>query len=211
MKTISRNFVCFALIIALCLPGILAAQMNPNARQHEGFFMRFLAGGGPGKVTIDDVMCSEMIFTSTGGDFHFQIGSSISDNLIVFGDLGGFSLMDPEVEWFGETATLENLSVSAIGYGAGLTYYMMPANFYFSGSVLYCSDTIEYENVKGESESGLGFFLALGKEWWVGNNWGLGVALFLESSSVKDKEEVNGVKATIKNLIYGIAFSATMD
>lgn len=198
-------------IIALCLTGILAAQTNPGAHHHEGFFMRLLAGGGPGKVTVDNVMGSEMIFTGMGGDFHFQIGSSIIDNLIVFGELGGFHLIFPKLEWLGGTSQLLTISVSAIEYGAGLTYYMMPANLYFSGSVMYCSDRIEGVNEKGKREYGLGFLAALGKEWWIGNNWGLGVALFLESSSVKDKEEMTGAQVTIKNLIYGIALSVTMD
>lgn len=199
--------ICLLLCAALALPAILTAQ----EREHEGFFMRFLVGAGPGKVTIDDVMGDEMVFTSTGSDFHFQIGRSISQNLILFGDMGGFSLTDPDVEYGGETANIEDASVSAIGFGGGLTYYIMPANFYISGSVLYCKDTIEQSGSKGESEYGLGFFVSIGKEWWVGNNWGLGAALFLETSSVKDKADAMGNQAGIKNFIYGIAFSATMD
>ena len=89
--------ICLLLCAALIIPAILTAQ----DKAHEGFFMRFLVGAGPGKVTIDDVMGKEMVFTSTGSDFHFQIGKSISQNLILFGDLGGFSLTDPDVEYGG--------------------------------------------------------------------------------------------------------------
>ncbi len=200
---------CLVLLLALCLPGLLGAQTSPQDKAHEGFFMRFLLGGGPGKVTIEGTQ--DLVFKAIGMDFHFQIGKSIGQNFIVFGDLGGFSLSNPDAEYGGQSVSVNDASVSAMGFGGGFTYYMMPANVYFSGSILYCKDTIESSGSKGESEYGLGFFIALGKEWWIGNNWGLGAALFLDTSSLKDQADAYGNQAGIKNFIYGIAFSATMD
>lgn len=207
MKSISKSLMIMALAISICLPAMVAGQ----AQEHEGFFMRFLAGAGPGNIVLEDVSGSDATFKSIGGAFHFQIGTNISENLILFGDLGGFSLIDPEMEWQGQSGTVEDVSVSAMGFGAGATYYMMPANFYLSGSVMYVSDTIEFSGSKGESEYGIGFFACIGKEWWVGDNWGLGAALFFEYSAPKDKEDPSGNQAQIKNTIFGIMFSATMD
>jgi len=49
----------------------------------------------------------------------------------------------------------------------------------------------------------------VGKEWWVSNRWGLGVAIFGSFSQSKDKGD--GVEYTIKNRAFGVLFSATFD
>ncbi len=208
MKTL-KTVLLLSLVISIAIPITIQAQSNLGVREHEGFFMRFLVGPGPGSIKLDD---ADMEFSSTGVDFHFQIGGSVSNNLILFGDIGGFSLTDPEFKFQGTTVTVEDLSVNALGFGGGLTYYLMPANIFFSGSIMYVNDTIEIEDEKvAESESGMGFFISAGKEWWVGDKWGLGAALFFEYGTPKDKEDTAGNQATLTNRIFGIMFSATMD
>jgi len=208
MKT-PKAILLISLVICIVLPISSRAQSNNGARQHDGFFMRFLVGAGPGSITIDD---ADMEFTSTGADFHFQIGGSIAENLILFGDIGGFSLSNPEVEWQGATGTAEDVSVSAMGFGGGITYYIMPTNIFLSGSIMYVNDSIEYEDEDiGESDPGISFFISAGKEWWVGNKWGLGAAVFFEYGTPKDKADAAGNQAKMTNKIFGIMFSATMD
>ncbi len=206
---VSKTVLLVTLVICIALPVSLLAQSNLEARNHEGFFMRFLVGAGPGSIIIDD---ADMEITSTGADFHFQIGGSVAENLILFGDIGGFSLTNPDMEWQGVSFSGEDVSVSAMGYGAGLTYYIMPANIFLSGSVMYVNDTIKFEDEEvGESDPGIGFFISAGKEWWVGDKWGLGAAVFFEYGNPKDKADVAGNQATMTNQIFGIMFSATMD
>ena len=208
MKTL-KTVLLVSLVISMVMPITIQAQSNPGAREHEGFFMRFLVGAGPGSIKINDY---DMEFTSTGADFHFQIGGSVSQNLILFGDIGGFSLTDPEFKFQGNVATAEDVSVNAFGFGGGLTYYFMPANIFVSGSIMYVNDTIEIDNKSvGESEYGMGFFISAGKEWWVGDKWGLGAALFFEYGTPKDKADYAGNQAEMTNQIFGIMFSATMD
>jgi len=87
---------------------------------------------------------------------------------------------------------------------------MMPANIYVSGSILLARTIFEYRDYKEESIIGSGIFLCIGKEWWVGENWGLGVAGFFEGAWMKDKKDAQGHQADITNQILGIAFTATM-
>ena len=212
MKFKTRTVVMVILGIYLFLPANLMGQSDPEARKHEGFFMRFLLGGGPSSVVLENVDGSDMTFKPTGGDFHFQIGKSIGENLIVFADIGGFSLVNPNVEWQGSSGTTEDVSVSAFGFGAGVTYYIMPNNIFISGSILSIGNTIEYENsMKGKSESGFGFFICAGKEWWVSDKWALGGGIYFETSSTKDQKDAFGNQPDIKNRSFGIMFSATMD
>lgn len=208
MNTFKTSIIYVVLLISICLPANLVGQEIEEAPSHEGFFLRFLLGGGPGSVDIDN----EMNFKSSPGVlFHFQIGGEIGENLVLFGDIGGFSLTDPEMEWRGTTTTVTDASINSVGFGIGISYYIMPANIYFSGSVMLARTTIEYQDEKlGESEMGPGIFLSIGKEWWVGKSWGLGVAGFFEGAWLKDKEDDQGYKADINNTIFGIAFTATM-
>lgn len=212
MKKINTYYTLLTLIAILFIPQWIQGQEDVRINIHEGFFMRFLAGGGSGNVEMDNVSGSTMTFQGATGTFHFQIGTEISDNLALYGDLGGFGITEPEIEWQGNRGTANNASISYTGVGVGLTYYLMPSNIYFSGSVLYASNTIEFETSEGESENGLGIFLCIGKEWLIGEKqkWGLGVAGFFEGASLEDKEDAAGNSSDIKNSNLGIAFSATL-
>ena len=69
--------------------------------------------------------------------------------------------------------------------------------------------TIEFNNTKGESNIGFGFFLAAGKEWWIGNQWGLGAALYGSYGSMKDKGDF--ADNAISTYSFGLALSATLN
>lgn len=211
MKTMIRTAFVIILGICICLPASIFGQAD-EARKHEGFFLRFLLGGGPSSIVLKDVEGSDMKFKPTGSDFHIQIGKSVGENLIVYGDLGGLSLFDPDVEWKGDTATSEDVSVSAFGFGAGVTYYMMPSNIFVSGSILAVKNSLEYgDNIEAEGEYGFGLLLSAGKEWWISDKWALGGGIYFEFSSTKDKKDAFGNQTKIKNSSFGIMFSATMD
>src|SRR4029079_14699548 len=84
-------------------------------------------------------------------------------------DLGDAEDLDRELG-IGDDAQL-------VGIGIGLTYYIMPVNVYVSGAVGI--GQIVFENYHGDREgSDIGFAsdVIVGKEWWVGDDWGLGVA-----------------------------------
>jgi len=207
MKTLITSFFCGILIISICLPLRIAAQGNNEVSSHEGFFLRFQAGVGGGSIVIDN----DMTFKSNAGLFHFQIGREISKNLALFVDMGGFSLSDPKLEWQGTSTTLTDTSLNSNSWGIGLSYYIMPVNIYFAGSLMLARTKIKNQDQDlGESKLGPGIFLSIGKEWWIGKRWGLGITGFYEGAWLKDKEDAQGYNASINNQIFGIAITATM-
>jgi hypothetical protein len=207
---ILRTFLVVSLIL---VPIQLHAQAPPGARTHDGFFLRFLAGGGPGRLVIDNVMGNEVKFTSiAGGAFHFQIGGAVKENLILFGDVGGFALTDPDVESGGSTESGANLDITASGFGGGLSYYIMPANIFLSASVLASTNALTYQSENYESELGPSFLVSVGKEWWVGNSWGLGVAVLLELGFTRDQRDpTTSAQPDMTTRMFGVAFSATLN
>jgi len=72
------------------------------------------------------------------------------------------------------------------GVGLGVTYYLMPWNLFFTGSVgpatsvfVQHLDTEDgsKDRTKTEIGTGIGVKAQIGKEWWVSDNWALGVAI----------------------------------
>ncbi|MFH1144165.1 MAG: hypothetical protein V1774_06450 [Candidatus Eisenbacteria bacterium] len=207
-----------ASLAALIVCGILLmtaadalAQNQP--RQHDrGFFLRMSAGIGSASTGEDfptgfgDV---DLDASGLSGDANFAIGAIVSPNLALHATLMGWSVVDPDVEIGGIGFETDDVTMSLSGFGAGLTYYVHPANIYFSGSV--CAATLELEarrentTVTAESDTGVAFDFTVGKEWWVGDRWGLGLAGDFGLHSIPDAEADGDLSGTN----FGVRFSAT--
>ena len=205
--------VCLMVLSLLILPAISAlAQYERVAgyHEHDGFFLRFHAGAGSGKMVETDIPISDLTLTGMSGVFRFQIGGSIASNLILFGELGAFSMSDPDIDYGEYTQAYADIELSITDYGVGLTYYFMPSNIYVSGTLTFSKNrlSIRAMDVTGETEMGYGGYLSAGKEWWVSGDWALGVAGFYYFSEVTDKAN-DGTEYPVSNSVVGIVFSAT--
>jgi hypothetical protein len=210
------KFLMLAVLLFLVLLANSSFSQTKNqARQHEGFFMRFLLGVGQGKVVIEDVEGSDMEFTGTPLGGRIQIGGSVSENLIIFGEAGGANFSEPTITWKGDEGLLTGKDMSINDFGVGISYYIMPTNIFLSGSITMSKDRIKTKNdddqteTEATTESGLGFYLSAGKEWWVSDKWALGCAVFAQISNATDKSSTGDYP--VKNSVFGIAFSATFD
>ncbi len=190
-------------VIGLAVPAGPAAAGQP--RTHDGFFLRLSAGAG-GAKTSEDFANSSLEVSGAAGDVNFAIGGMISPNFAIHGSLFGWSLTDPEVKLTGYGSGTLNGDLSMSAVGAGFTYYFMPANLYISPSVGVGTLTLNINGLPDvESDPGLAMDFTLGKEWWVGNSWGLGVAGAVGYHSIKDND--TDEKFTGSNV--AIRFTAT--
>lgn len=198
----------FILTFLLVITPILFAQ-GSGKYKHDGFFMRFLAGPSSSTQVYNDAP-KDMEVKGVSASFNFQVGSEIGENLIAFGEVGGFTITNPDIEIDGKTTETEDTKSSSFGFGGGLTYYFMPINIYISGSIWAAKVNIEYTKgsttYKGETDIGIGGFAAVGKEWWIADDWGLGAAVFFSYSNVPDQGSSD---ITIASTSFGVAFSAT--
>jgi hypothetical protein len=167
---------------------------------------------GGANATIDDVglQGEDLKLNGTCGDANFAIGAIVTKNLALHGTFGGWSISEPDVEFGGDDqGDLDDSSLNLSMFGAGVTYWFMPVNMYLSGSIGAATMDLEVDNDEGpdfdlESDTGFGVDLTLGKEWWVGNKWGLGVAAGLNFSDVPTEDDEH-----IKSTSFAIRFSAT--
>lgn len=187
----------------------IQAQPSSNINNHDGFFLRMLLGFGQTDFTEEMDYGGDLKMSGVGTELRFQIGGCVSENLILYGEFGGVVVMGPNIEWAGNTTSSDNSSLSISEFGGGITYYFMPENIYLSLSAVLPMATIEFNNTKGESNIGYGLFLSAGKEWWIGEQWGLGVALYGSYGSMKDKGDF--ADNAISTYSYGLAISATLN
>lgn len=185
------------------------AQPSTNINNHDGFFLRMLLGFGQTDLKEEMDYGGDLNMSGVGTEFRVQIGGCVAENLIFYGDLGGVVVITPKIEWAGSSTSIDNSSLSISEFGGGLTYYFMPQNIYVSFSALLPIATIEFNNIKGESNMGFGFFLSAGKEWWIAEQWGLGAALYGSYGSMKDKGDF--ADNAISTYSFGVAFSATLN
>lgn len=157
----------------------------PGVRQHDGFFLQLQTGPSFLSVSQDDV---DMTIGGSGFGFNLAIGGSPIENLVIFGELVSQVAMSPTLELGGEEfESDDSVSLSLASIGPGVAYYFGKSNFFLSGSIAMAQATLETE-LGSSGASGVGFRLGAGKEWWVADQWGIGVGANVFTASLTDDE-----------------------
>ncbi|HET9451379.1 MAG TPA: outer membrane beta-barrel protein [Aggregicoccus sp.] len=162
-----------------------AALASGEPHTHDGFYLRLQAGPGGVRANNGD---EDLTLKGLGGGLNVEIGGALARNFILYGKLFGASVPSPDLKLGGvtfEDVEDVNLGVGAVGVGA--TYYFMPVNLYVSAAISAAQLSLETADERGETKVGPGLHLGLGKEWWVGEQWGLGVGAELALARVEDK------------------------
>jgi hypothetical protein len=219
MKLLLLKLVVFFFLFA----PVMFSQNSPllnGVHQHDGFFLRLVPGFGYSQISLslpDDMLTEQFkgkdAFAFSGGltlANSIQIGGAVSDNVIIFGESGGVTITNASVKVFDEEVDDPgDVSILFGGIGPGITYYFMPDNIYISVTILAHIANVDVESSKlAESNIGFGFNFMAGKEWWVGEQWGLGVSLYFRYGSQSDKEVED---MTISGYSFGALFSATFN
>ncbi len=192
--------------VSLIILAMSVTEVFAGPRDHAGgFFLRLSAGYGYAQTELGDPAI--MKYYGVPGDINFAIGAVVSDNFALHGSLFGWSIMNPTLEIGGGSGEIDGYLMLS-GLGVGLTYYIMPANIYISPSVGLGNLTLDAGGSTSNTEMGLMIDLTLGKEWWVGGSWGLGVAGAVGYHSVQDSEEI---EENWNGYSIGVRFSATLN
>ena len=197
-----------ALLVLGTLVSAGPAYAGGQPREHDGFFMRLSLGGGSGNASVEE---SGVKAELKGGaaDMNLAFGGMVSKNLALHGTMWGWGVQDPDAEITSLGTLSQNgyLGMSAIG--PGVTYYLMPANVYFSGSIGIGSLTGS-DDLDGNTGTGFALDATVGKEWWVGPNWGLGFAGDFTYLSAKDSDfSIFNESWSVTS--FGLRFSATFN
>jgi hypothetical protein len=198
-----------SIVVVILATGCSVAWAG-EPRTHDRFFLRLSAGGGGATTSIEDAT-GKIEFSGGVGDANFAIGGVVAPNLAIHGTFWGWSMSDPDAELtisgVGTDSGTLNGTVSMSAVGGGLTYYFMPVNLYLSGSVGIGSLHLDSDLSEKDTDSGVAVDFTLGKEWWVGNSWGLGLAGGFSYHSFNDPE----ISEKWSGPSYVLRFSATLN
>jgi hypothetical protein len=198
---------------ALSPAGVLAqaqpqpVKLDPTAYRHDrGLMLRLDLGVGYLNASLDT--SPTLTVKGAGPELGVVVGGPVSENFILGGHLWVVGSISPTIQQGSvEVGTNDDTSSTLVGIGLNLTYYLMPANVYLSATPSLTRLGLTWNGVSGSSEAGFGMHLALGKEWWVSEHWGLGLAGQFMFSSNDDR---NG-GPHISSLAGALALSATFN
>lgn len=177
--------------------------VSPGSQQHDGGFFRM--SGGVGSMGLETpVQGFAAKLSGTSYAYSFAGGTALADSFLVGGELWGLYLSSPKVEYRGKSGTASDTSIRLTGVGLSLTYYVMPWNAYVTVVPSLASAKVSAGDTTGTSDDGFGIRLAVGKEWWVSDDWGVGLSFQYAHASNGD-----GGGGTVTTNWYGVALSAT--
>ena len=180
----------------------------PPPSAHTGFYLRLHLGGGYSKVSGEDSTGDRVTISGGAASFGVALGGAIAPNWIIFGNLFGTFISDPNVSLDGQDLGSGSGSADVLGFGGGVAYFLEPANVYLSASLAATKFRIDNSNGDKvyESDTGVGFQGIVGKEWRVSAGWGLGIAGELILASMKDSVDSS---LTWTATAFSVLFSAT--
>lgn len=183
-----KIFLCLVLAI-----GFAFAKSAPKT--HDGFFLSGIAGFGYGNFT-NEFSANGVKMESKGLQLEtgFKIGAAIIPNLILHGTIDANAVLT-DIDFSnkdGDKSTLDigSQSFRVLIYGVGITYYIPGGlNMFVSASLGLAefTDLCVFGKIISDYDSDLSFNITAGKEWWVNNELGVGVALSFNHSSAKSK------------------------
>jgi hypothetical protein len=173
----------FATVLVAATSGLARAQ-DLQSDRHLGVQLR--ATSGPALIwAFQDVGQGASGNTrGIGAAFDLALGTMIGDAIALNMDLVLVHSADAE------HGVLRDTVFSAVHFGGGITYWIMPENLYLAASIGFARSSVEGNPVRvgieiptaDQSAIGAGAHLAFGKQWWVSRRVGLGATLSALSS-----------------------------
>lgn len=171
-----RPVVAFAAVVLFTAsaraeeaPAAPPAPPSSTAHRHLGFYLNLATGvGGMGLWT------GGTSFGGGGSGGDLSIGGAVAEDLILAGHLWSYEQFGTNAFLAGSSPQLSDSRAAVGGIGLELRRYFMPANLFVS-----VTPALAVANVRTPAKDdlpGFGVQVAAGKEWWVSDHWGLGVA-----------------------------------
>jgi hypothetical protein len=167
-----------------------------GAERHDGFYLRLALGIGGlalDRKTEDELFendpDSQSSIGGVGGVFELSIGGTPAEGLVIAGTLLTHSVADPTVQFDGgEEVELSDPLVFAL-LGATVDYYPNAhGGFHFGGTLGPALAVVERPEGTGDiGGAGIGLSALAGYDWWIGDEWSLGVLGRLSAARVRGK------------------------
>ena len=199
----------------------VAAMAMAESHTHDGFFLNLALGFGHGSYedNFETRNSNDNRLESSGvsSEFDLKIGGCPFKNLALHLTTLGVGFAD-DIDSYsnGELrGSISPKSFSLTFFGGGATAYI-PAveGLFVSASIGVSQYSVTLGNgaysYDASSVAGFAFAIQAGKEWWVSENWGLGLSVsYVRGSNGEDDTII--YKENMKSDSFNVMFSATFN
>lgn len=212
----SRSVQLASVLLAVATPSLVQAEVQPppkspepspkvTERAHDDFFLSVQIPVGH-RNYVASLDGDDLQLSGFGAGFTLMLGGEVASNLIVTGELTALSLPNPDVSFNGADTESGDFGVTLSQLGAGVIYYLMPANVYFGGSLLFSRTSLDLEGeVVARTKLGMGAALRAGKEFWIADQWALSAGVEARGASMVDEDGAD-VLAGGLSLVLGVTY-----
>lgn len=171
-----------------------AALADSAAHEHDGFFLRLAPGFAyvhDGNTVSFGNQSADATLSGFGGAFELSLGGTVAPGLVIGGTVYGTSFPSPKVTVGGNTAT-GNGSLVHTAIGPMVDYYFDPSQgLHLGGMIGYSTAYAQDNDDNRTSNTAKGFMVGahFGDEWFVSDEWSIGVMGRLSLASVKDSTD----------------------
>ena len=198
----TTGFLTLALLLVAS-----TAFAGGSPRAHDGgFLLRMSLGFGTQNTSIEHAGV-EAEFSGAASDFTIALGGVVTENLALHGTIFSAVMTDPDLEVTNQSKATIDGTMGLVGYGGGLTYWFMPVNIFVSGSLGVGRLVADNDVLDGNSDWGFAMEATVGKDWFVSNRWGLGVAGGFTFHNVGDPD----IDESWSGSSFTIRFNATFN
>jgi hypothetical protein len=197
---------------------------DPGVRRHDGFYLRLGLGVGNFSFTADVEQSGTALATVETSTIvpmsELAFGGTIAPGLVLGGGIytagtaGGS--MDFDITPEGGTSFSEELDTGPFGMvGPFIDYYFNPEQGLHLqaalGLAVFTVSEPSTESVDDVSLSGPGVMLGFGYEWWIGEQWSLGVLgrvmyASLSGEDPSDSEETYSATALAPGVLLSVTY-----
>jgi hypothetical protein len=188
-------------------PQQVQSYADPDAHTHHGLWMRVMLG--PAGFDARSTIGSDKYEAQGGGaGFSLAAGYALTRHLVLYAEAFDDIAVGPTVKMNGTDLGSTGSSVSAgvVGIGPGIAYFT-DSNFHLGLTVAAARLTVSKDNTDiARSNLGFGVNATLGKQWWVSDSWGIGVAGQVFVGAIPDASDGNPTWTTAG---VSVAFNAS--
>lgn len=186
---------------------------DTSKRNHDGFYLRMGMGPGYGRVVAEGAGSNDVkaTYKGWGPAFELLLGGTLGSGFVLGGGFVGQDVSEPDLEVESRSVnvsgTVEDQSLGILTIGPFIDWYPDPKGGAHVGVMIGPAE-VGLQDDDGQSSTGLGGSLFGGYDFWIGDQWSLG----LEGRVVAASTEHTRNDASFDNaaMSYQVLFTALL-
>ena len=207
MRTLAVLLLATLPAPALAQEGGTSTPVESTAHRHLGFFLRADLGAGYLHSRASQSGATESV-SSVSIPLGLALGAAVAENWILGAELWFAYGPTPSISLNSTSTSPSDSRVFLGNLGLAVVHYFMPANVYVSLAPGVSRVELTLQGNTARTSYGFGGKLAVGKEWWVSDHWGIGLAI---EALFAINQDSGTNPPTWTTLGGGLTFSATFN